>query len=87
MKTTIDSAGRVLIPKALRASAALRPGTPLEVRLVHGQIVLEPRPLEVRIVKRGRFCVAEPVEVIEPLSEEIVEQTLESLRSGRDDAS
>jgi AbrB family looped-hinge helix DNA binding protein len=60
MKTTIDSAGRVVIPAPIRARAGLRPGTEVEillddlsVRLVR----LVPRP---RLVKVGRRLVARP---------------------------
>ncbi|NGZ09723.1 MAG: hypothetical protein CV088_10105 [Nitrospira sp. LK70] len=32
MKTTIDSAGRLVIPKALRREAGPQPGSTLEIR-------------------------------------------------------
>jgi AbrB family looped-hinge helix DNA binding protein len=33
METTIDKAGRVVIPAPIREKAGLKPGTPLEVQL------------------------------------------------------
>jgi AbrB family looped-hinge helix DNA binding protein len=60
MKTTIDRAGRVVIPAPIRAQARLRPGTEVEilvddvsVRLVR----LVPAP---RLVRVGRRLVARP---------------------------
>ena len=60
MKTTIDRAGRVVIPAALRERASLTPGSELEVTLDEFGIRLErlsPRP---RLVKVGRRLVARP---------------------------
>src|SRR5687767_6104869 len=36
MKTTIDSAGRIVVPKALRQALGLKPGQELEVRAADG---------------------------------------------------
>lgn len=58
MKTSIDKAGRVIIPKPLRLKAELKPGTELDARYENGRIVLEPSEGRIRIVKRGRFYVA-----------------------------
>jgi len=60
MKTTIDHAGRLVLPKAIREVASLQPGSELEVRYVGDHIELEPVPLEVEMVKRGDFIVAVP---------------------------
>jgi len=60
MKTTIDKAGRVVIPAQVRDRAALAPGTELEVTVDDLGIRLEriaPRP---RLVKVGRRLVARP---------------------------
>jgi len=60
MKTTIDKAGRVVIPACVRARAGLTPGTELDViiedssiRLVH----FAPGP---RLERVGRRLVARP---------------------------
>lgn len=79
MRTTIDSAGRLVIPLQVRQSAGLRPGMPLEVRCRDGRVEIEPAPLDVRLVRRGRFVVAVPAEEIQPLTAEMVEETRESL--------
>ena len=60
MRTTIDKAGRVVIPASIRDRAALGPGTELDVTVDELGIHLEgvaPRP---RLVKIGRRLVARP---------------------------
>ena len=55
MKTTIDKAGRVVIPAQIRAQEGLLPGTELEVVLEAGSIRLirdVPGPKLVRVGKR-----------------------------------
>jgi AbrB family looped-hinge helix DNA binding protein len=83
MKTTIDAAGRLVVPKAIRAQAGIRAGEPLDVTYRDGRIEIEVAPREVRIEKRGPFSVAEPVGPYEPLRESAVRKTREETRSGR----
>ena len=59
MRTTIDRAGRLVVPKALRRAARLLPGSEVEVRLADGgRIEIEPAPAQVRLEKRGGLLVA-----------------------------
>ena len=58
MTVTMDAAGRVVLPKAIRERAQLRPGAPLEVRVVDGRIELEPAHAKVRVEKKGDVWVA-----------------------------
>ncbi len=60
MNTTIGSAGRLVIPREIRREAGLRPGMPVEVRWRAGRIEIEPLPLPVKLVRRGRLLVAVP---------------------------
>ena len=83
MKTSIDSAGRLVIPKEIRREAGLRPGTPLEIRWEGGRIEIEPAPLPVKLVRRGRLLVAEPVADSGALDRATVEKTRRSLRRER----
>jgi len=85
MKSTIDAAGRLVIPRELRRAAGLEPGMPLEVRLDEGAIVIEPAPLQVTMRRRGRFLVAHSSLPVPPLSERTVQETREQLRSERGD--
>jgi AbrB family looped-hinge helix DNA binding protein len=60
MKTTIDKAGRVVIPAAVRVQAGLRPGAKLDVVVDDGSIRLVravPRP---KLVRVGKRLVARP---------------------------
>lgn len=75
MRTTIDKAGRVVVPKAIREAVRLRPGTEIEVRLRDGVIEIEPAPREVDIEERGRFSVAVPRKRGPKLTTDVVERT------------
>ena len=84
MKSTMDSAGRLVIPKDIRREAGIRPGMPLDVRVREGRIEIEPAPLTVRLEKRGRFLIAVPEEQVPVLTSEDVEATRDKLRRERD---
>lgn len=83
MKTTIDPAGRLVIPKEIRREAGLQPGMRLEVRWQDGRIEIEPEPLAVRLVRKGRLVVAVPSGAVPALHAEAVERTRRKLRRER----
>jgi AbrB family looped-hinge helix DNA binding protein len=83
MKTTIDPAGRLVIPKQIRQEAGLRPGMPLDVRWRAGRIEIEPAPLPVKLVRKGRLLVAVPDKDVPGLSADTVERTRQTLRRER----
>jgi AbrB family looped-hinge helix DNA binding protein len=60
MLTTIDKAGRVVIPAAVRERAGLTPGTELEITLDDTGVRLERVAQGPRLVKVGRRLVARP---------------------------
>jgi len=60
MRTTIDRAGRVVIPAALRERAALAAGTEIEVTFDDGGLRLERVAPPPRLVRVGRRLVARP---------------------------
>jgi AbrB family looped-hinge helix DNA binding protein len=60
MKTTIDKAGRLVIPAPLRDRAGLAPGTEVEVTLEDSGLRLERTAPPPRLVKIGRRLVARP---------------------------
>ena len=60
MKTTIDKAGRVVIPAAIRERSGLTAGAELEVSLDEFGIRLERVAPGPRLVKVGRRTVARP---------------------------
>jgi len=57
MKSTIDKAGRIVIPKAIRDEAGLTPGGQVEVRCIHGRIEIETPSTESRLVNEGGVWV------------------------------
>ena len=61
MNATIDKAGRLVVPKAIRDAARLEPGTEVRFRVVSGHVEIEPVPLAVKPSSgEGRFVVAVP---------------------------
>ena len=83
MKTTMDRAGRLVIPKEIRREARLAPGVALEVRWRGGRIEIEPAPAAVRLQRRGRLLVAVPRKTTPALTSEAVEQTRSKLLDER----
>ena len=79
MKTTIDRAGRVVIPREIRDAAGLEPGSAIEVTERGGIVTIEPAATPVKIVKRGRLRVA-VAENQGTLSEDDVRATRDRLR-------
>lgn len=82
--TTIDRAGRIVIPKAIRDAARLHPGVRLRLSCHDGVIEIAPSPRPVRVEVRGRLAVAVPVENGPALSTDAVRETQERLRTSAD---
>ncbi len=80
MKVTIDAQGRLVVPKALRAQAGLRPGMALELHWRGDHFEMVPLTPEPTLVERGGLLVAEPVEG-EVLTAAEVETLRERLRT------
>ena len=83
MITTMDSAGRLVIPSDIRREAALEPGMPLEVRTRDGVIEIEPQSMTVTLQRKGRLLVASPAGKTPALRAATVERTRQSLTSRR----
>jgi len=80
MKTTLDDAGRLVVPKALRQALGLKAGQVLEVRAGDGRLEIEIAPTPMQLKKRGKGVVAVPQEDLPPLSAEQVRETLDRIR-------
>jgi AbrB family looped-hinge helix DNA binding protein len=80
MKTTIDAAGRIVVPKALRQALGLKPGQPMEIRAGDGRLEIEIAPTPMQLKKRGTGVVAVPADSLPPLTAEQVRETLERVR-------
>jgi AbrB family looped-hinge helix DNA binding protein len=80
MKASIDRLGRVVVPKAIRAKLQLQGGEVLEVEERDGVIELRPATTEVTVVETPQGPVAEPVDSVAPLTDELVRDVLEQVR-------
>jgi AbrB family looped-hinge helix DNA binding protein len=80
MRTTIDAAGRIVVPKPLRDEMGVQPGQVLELEFRDGRLEVEIAPVELRLQRRRNGPVAVPKESLPPLTTEMVRQTLERTR-------
>lgn len=80
MRTTIDSAGRIVIPKPIRDDLGLQGGEEVEIVERDGRIEIEPVPTPMRLARRGNLLVAETEDPVPPLTDRIVRDTLEKTR-------
>jgi len=83
MKATMDSAGRVVIPKSVRETAGLKPGSELQVEYRDGAIVIEPAPLKVNLVRKGSLLVAVAPRGTPRLTNEDVTKAIREVREER----
>lgn len=86
MKTTMDAAGRLVIPKKLREQAGLHPGMELEVSYCNGRLELEVAPVEVVLEERGGFLVAVAKGPVPVLTNEMVNELIRQDRGDRLDS-
>jgi AbrB family looped-hinge helix DNA binding protein len=78
MRTTIDSAGRLVVPKPLRDELGFTPGTELEIDAVDGRLEVAV-PSRVR-VESGEHGLRFAADVDEPLSTQQVRALMERTR-------
>jgi len=80
MKTTIDAAGRIVVPKPLRQALDLKPGQALEIRAGDGRLEIEIAATAMALRKRGKSVVAVPETDLPTLTAAEVRDTLERIR-------
>ncbi len=80
MKTTIDSAGRIVVPKSLRQALNIKPGQSLDIRAGDGRLVIEITATPMTLKKRGKDVVAVPDIGLPTLTADAVRETLEHIR-------
>lgn len=85
MTATIDSAGRLVIPKALRERAGLTPGTRVDFRFHEGAIEITPAEAEVRWETRHGIQFPVPPDDAPDLSVEEIRDVIDAVRSERTD--
>jgi AbrB family looped-hinge helix DNA binding protein len=83
MNVTIDSAGRLVVPKSIREEAGLRPFEPLDIRCREGCVEIQPAARRVRRIREGRVSVAVPLAPGEPLDNDTVRRVQGGLRGRR----
>lgn len=80
MRTTIDRAGRVVVPKAIRARLRLLGGGEIEITERDGVIEMVPLPARVELIEGSEGPVAVAVDVLPPLTDEDVQATIDAVR-------
>lgn len=80
MNTTIDGAGRIVVPKALRQALGLTPGQTLEIRSNDGRLEIEVPHTPMQLKKRGKGVVAIPDVELPCLTADQVRETLQDVR-------
>ncbi len=80
MQTTIDAAGRIVIPKAVRNRLGLDAGRVIEVRERDGVLELEPVGTAMTLARRSGGLVAVPGEPLPTLTDTMVRATLDGTR-------
>ena len=80
MRTTIDAAGRLVVPKTLREELGFLPGLPLELRAVDGRLEVEVPTTDVRLERREGRLVAVSDQPMPVLTAEHVREVLERVR-------
>jgi len=80
MRTTIDAAGRIVVPKAMREALDLKPGQTLEIRAGDGRLEIEAAATPMSLRKRGKGMVAVPEKDLPELTAAEVRETLERIR-------
>lgn len=77
---TIDRAGRVVVPKALRDELAVAAGQPLDAEVRDGRLEITPRPFEADLVEADGLLIITPREAAPPMTADDVRAVLESVR-------
>lgn len=80
MKTTIDAAGRIVVPKRLRDELRLKAGQALEIAARDGRLEIEPQTTPMQLERRAGRLVAVPDKPLPVLTAGEVRETLEQLR-------
>jgi AbrB family looped-hinge helix DNA binding protein len=84
MTTTIDNAGRVVIPKPIREAAGLKPGLKVKIVLRDGRVEIAPQLAPVKVLRKGSVLVAS-IPGAPKMSSSDVNEFIRKLREGEVD--
>ena len=80
MRTTIDGAGRVVIPKPVREQAGLMAGTELDIEFRDGRIEIEPAAVPMSLKRGASSATVEAEAEMPTLTSTEVRNVLENIR-------
>lgn len=80
MRVTIDSAGRMVIPKSLREAIGVGDGGEVEVQLTDGALLLAPPTVRKHVEQRDGRATIVADEQLPPLSDSVVRDVLDGIR-------
>jgi AbrB family looped-hinge helix DNA binding protein len=80
MRTTIDRAGRIVVPKPLRDALGLTGGQQVELSARDGRLEVQLAPTAMRLENRRGHVVAVPDDQMPVLTASVVRDTLEQSR-------
>jgi AbrB family looped-hinge helix DNA binding protein len=80
MRTTIDAAGRLIVPKPLRDALGLSGGETLEIIAVDGRLEVDVKTAPMHLEPRASGLVAVPEVDMPPLTARDVRDTLDRVR-------
>ncbi|MGH8775173.1 MAG: AbrB/MazE/SpoVT family DNA-binding domain-containing protein [Jiangellaceae bacterium] len=80
MMTTVDSAGRVVIPKAMRVRLGLHGGAEVEIEMVAGHVEIHPKGVDVHVEHRDDGPVLVPANDVPTLTTADVRRLVEEDR-------
>jgi AbrB family looped-hinge helix DNA binding protein len=80
MRTTIDAAGRIVVPKPVRDAMGLTAGREVDVVFSDGRIEIELAPADLTVEIAGGLPRLAPTQALPELTDEQVRDTLEAAR-------
>lgn len=81
MQTTIDAAGRIVVPKSLRDAMQLTPGQVVDIVFTDGRLEIDVPSTPARLVTNEHgHLVAITDQEIRPLTTDLVRDVLEQVR-------
>ena len=80
MRSTIDQAGRVVIPRPFREELGWDGGEEIEIEVIDGTVSISPVTMKMSLVETKEGVVAVPETELPPLTGDVVRKTQDSVR-------